>query len=161
MSCSSGIQFSESREISLTDVLPLYKSLKWSSAEKPDLLMNALRNSHSLVTAWDEAKLVGLGNAISDGFLVVYYPHLAVSPDYQGKGIGREIVRRMREKYAGFHQQSLIADGRAIEFYEKCGFEKPGGCQALWLYCGHDHDELVPTSKVTATPKRIIVEALL
>jgi GNAT superfamily N-acetyltransferase len=32
---------------------------------------------------------VGLGNAISDGALVVYYPHMLVLPEYQGRGIGR------------------------------------------------------------------------
>lgn len=54
------------------DILKLYQANKWSAAEKPELLMKALLNSHSLVTAWDGATLVGLGNAISDGYLVVY-----------------------------------------------------------------------------------------
>jgi GNAT superfamily N-acetyltransferase len=121
-------------------VIALYSALKWSSAEKPKQLLSALANSHTVITAWENGNLVGLGNAISDGHLVVYYPHLAVLPKYQGKGIGREIVRRMKEKYAGFHQQSLIADGKAIDFYKKCGFEKAGSCTALWIYMGHDHD---------------------
>jgi hypothetical protein len=45
--------------------------------------------SHSLVTAWDDDRLVGLGNAISDGHLVVYYPHLLVHPDYQAEALAR------------------------------------------------------------------------
>ena len=83
-------------------------------------------NSHSLVTAWFNGRLIGLGNALSDGHLVVYYPHLIVHPDFQGKGIGKLILERFREKYGNFHQQILVADGRAIDFYEKCGFEKAG-----------------------------------
>ena len=43
----------------------------WSSAEKPDELMAALRNSHSLETARLQGKLVGIANAISDGNLDV------------------------------------------------------------------------------------------
>jgi ribosomal protein S18 acetylase RimI-like enzyme len=121
-------------------VLTLYRALHWSSAEKPTALLNALRHSDTVISAWDGDNLVGLGNAISDGYLVVYYPHLAVLPAYQGIGIGREIVLRMREKYNGFHQQVLVADGGAIEFYKKCGFEKAGSCEALWIYAGHDHD---------------------
>ncbi len=121
-------------------VLALYESLEWSSAQKPELLLKALRNSHTVITAWDGDRLVGLGNAISDGFLVVYYPHLAVLPEYQGQGIGTEIVKRMKKRYQGFHQQSIIADGRAIDFYKKSGFVNAGKCQALWIYDGQDHD---------------------
>ena len=134
------IKYKYQKDISKDQVIALYESVQWSSAEKPNVLLKALKNSHTVVTAWDGQKLVGLGNAISDGHLVVYYPHLAVHPEYQGKGIGTEIVERMQEKYQDFHQQSLIADGKAVEFYKKCGFVKAGSCQALWIYKGHDHD---------------------
>ncbi len=134
------IRLSDNRDIDREKILYLYKANKWSSADKPDELLNALKNSHSLITAWDGDKLVGLGNSISDGFLVVYYPHLLVHPDYQGKGIGKMILTRFQEKYSKFHQQVLIADGRAIDFYKKCGFEKAGKCEPMWIYKGHDHD---------------------
>lgn len=134
------IKYKYQKDISKDQVIALYESVQWSSAEKTNVLLKALKNSHTVVTAWDGQKLVGLGNAISDGHLVVYYPHLAVHPEYQGKGIGTEIVERMQEKYQDFHQQSLIADGKAVEFYKKCGFVKAGSCQALWIYKGHDHD---------------------
>ena len=55
-----------------------------------------------------------------------YYPHLLVHPDYQGKGIGRIIVDRFQKKYGNFHQQMLTSDGKAIDFYRKCGFEIAG-----------------------------------
>ncbi len=97
-------------------------------------------NSDSLITAWDGNRLVGLGNAISDGYLVVYYPHLLVHPDYQGKGIGRMIFNRFQKKYGNFHQQTLTADGKAIDFYEKCGFETAGSTQSMWIYQGDEHD---------------------
>jgi GNAT superfamily N-acetyltransferase len=129
----SAITYKEDKALPKGPVLALYVALKWSSAEKPDQLLKALENSHTVVTAWDGERLVGLGNAISDGFLVVYYPH-------QGRGIGTEIVRRMQARYEGFHQQALLADGRAVEFYEKAGFTQAGSCQALWIYQGHDHD---------------------
>jgi len=134
------IKYEYQKDIPKDQVIALYKSVEWSSAEKPDLLLKALRNSHTVVTAWDGEKLVGLGNAISDGYLVVYYPHLVVHPEYQSKGIGTKIMRLMQRKYHGFHQQSLIAEGKAVEFYKKCGFVKTGSCQSLWIYKGYDHD---------------------
>ncbi len=133
------VEIKETREIPRDQLLELYKLNGWSSAEKPDLLYKALINSHSLISAWIDGKLVGVTNAISDGYLVVYYPHMLVHPDFQGKRIGRKMMEAMQEKYSGYHQQILVADGRAIEFYKKCGFEKAGKTESMWIYQGNDH----------------------
>jgi GNAT superfamily N-acetyltransferase len=133
------VEIKETKDVSQNDVISIYKANRWSSAEKPDQLYNALLNSHSFITAWHNQKLVGLGNAISDGYLVVYYPHLIVHPDYQSMGIGKLILKKFQEKYGNFHQQILVADGKAIDFYEKCGFEKAGDTKSMWIYQGKDH----------------------
>ncbi|MBC7913300.1 MAG: GNAT family N-acetyltransferase [Pyrinomonadaceae bacterium] len=133
------IEIKETTDIKQNDIIELYKANQWSSAEKPDQLFRALINSHSFITAWHNEKLVGLGNALSDGFLVVYYPHLIVHPEYHGMGIGRQIFNKFQEKYGDFHQQILVADGKAIEFYEKCGFELAGETKSMWIYRGNDH----------------------
>ncbi len=133
------IAYKESRDINRDSIIALYKANDWSSVEKPQELYNALMHSHSLLSAWDKDKLVGLGNAISDGFLVVYYPHLLVLPEYQGYGIGRQIFKLLMFRYEGFHQQILVADGKAIEFYNKCGFERAGSTEPMWIYRGNEH----------------------
>ncbi len=133
------IIISETREIKPEKIIQLYKANKWSSAEKPTELYNALINSHSLITAWHKEELIGIGNAISDGHLVVYYPHLLVHPNYQGKGIGKMIMDKMQEKYKDFHMQMLTADGKAIEFYRKAGFQKAGNTEPMWIYKGNEH----------------------
>ncbi|WP_299285530.1 GNAT family N-acetyltransferase [uncultured Mucilaginibacter sp.] len=133
------ITIKETSNVRKSDIIDIYKANKWSSAEKPDELYKALLNSHSFVTAWENDKLVGLGNALSDGHLVVYYPHLIVHPDYHGKGIGKLILNKFQEKYGNLHQQILVAEGEAIGFYEKCGFKKAGDTQSMWIYKGGDH----------------------
>jgi GNAT superfamily N-acetyltransferase len=120
-------------------VLDLYRINGWSSANKPKQLIAALKNSHSLVVATANDKVVGIGNAISDGHLVVYYPHMIVHPAMQGKGIGGMILDKLQTVYKDFHQQMLTADGRAIEFYEKNGFERAGETQSMWIYSGGEH----------------------
>jgi GNAT superfamily N-acetyltransferase len=134
------IHFSDDRKPTKDAVIDLYRSVGWSSADKPDALHNGLLASHSLVTAWDADALVGLGNAISDGHLVVYFPHMVVRPDHQGRGIGTELMTRMMARYRGFHQQALIADGRAIDFYKKLGFVRAGATEPLWIFDGREHD---------------------
>jgi len=133
------IEISETREIDRRQIIELYQANKWSAAEKPDKLYQALMHSHGLVSAWQGEELLGIGNAISDGHLVVYYPHLLVHPDYQGQGIGQMIVARMLEKYKHFHMQMLTADGKAIGFYQKMGFERAGETEPMWIYKGNEH----------------------
>ena len=133
------IEYSERRDLPIEMIVGLYRANAWSSADKPVVLQNALRNSHALISAWSENELVGLGNAISDGHLVVYYPHVLVRPDYQGHGIGSEIMKRLLDKYRGFHQHMVVADGKAQRFYEKFGFVRAGTTQPMWIYSGQDH----------------------
>ncbi|PHN02633.1 GNAT family N-acetyltransferase [Flavilitoribacter nigricans] len=133
------IQIKETRSIPGEAILALYRANHWSSADKPEQLLPALANSHRLISAWDGDQLVGLGNAISDGHLVVYFPHLVVLPDYQGRGIGRMIMDRMAVHYGDFHQQQLVADGGSVTFYEKCGFRRSGDTVPMWIYGGNEH----------------------
>ena len=133
------VRISETRDIPLQSILDLYKANEWSAAEKPAQLYQALMHSHSLVSAWIGEDLVGLGNAISDGHLVVYYPHLLVHPSYHGRGIGRMIMDQMQKKYGAFHMQVLTADGKAIDFYQKVGFERAGETEPMWIYKGNEH----------------------
>ena len=134
-----GIQYRSGRQISSDGVLELYRAVGWSAAEKPRDLYSALLGSHSLVTAHAGPRLVGLGNAISDGHLVVYYPHLIVHPDYQVRGIGTQLMRMLMARYQGFHQHILVADGNAVEFYRRCGFTRAGKTEPMWIYAGGDH----------------------
>src|SRR5712691_4996835 len=89
------VRYRSARSLPKAEVLNLYRSVQWSAAKKPVHLMRALKRSHSVVTAWVKGSLVGLGNAISDGSLVVYYPHMLVLPEFQGRGIGRQLMKRL------------------------------------------------------------------
>lgn len=134
-----GLQITVDGEIGEAEVLDLYRANHWSAADKPDPLLAGLRNSHSLVTARIGGRLVGLANAISDGHLVVYFPHMLVVPDAQGQGIGRKIMQAMLDKYSGFHQLMLTADGDSVDFYKRLGFVRAGRTEPLWIYEGTEH----------------------
>lgn len=125
--------------IGQSEVIDRYRANGWSSADKPDQLMAALLNSHSRVTARINGKLVGIGNAISDGYLVVYYPHMLVHPDHQRQGIGKQMMQAMKDRYSGFHQQMLTADATAIDFYKSLGFSRAGKTESMWIYAGSEH----------------------
>ena len=136
---SASAQISLNDSIEQSEVIDLYRANQWSSADKPEQLLAALRNSHSLVTARLNGKLVGIGNAISDGHLVAYYPHMLVHPGYHGQGIGRLMMQALQTVYGDFHQQMLTADGEAVEFYKALGFERAGQTEPMWVYAGTEH----------------------
>ena len=138
-SCPMNVQLQMDDSVSASEVVDLYSANKWSSAKKLGQLMAAFSNSHSLITARVEKRLVGLDNAISDGYLVVYDPHMLVHPEFHRRGIGREMMKAMQVNYSGFHQQMLVADGDAIEFYRSLGFAPAGRTQSMWIYGGTDH----------------------
>jgi GNAT superfamily N-acetyltransferase len=89
------------------------------------------------IDIWCTAGNIKTGNLF--GYLVVYYPHLLVLPAYQGHGFGGAILEHMKLKYLGFHQHILVADGKAVDFYQKHGFESAGKTQSMWIYEGNDH----------------------
>ncbi|MCR4441492.1 MAG: GNAT family N-acetyltransferase, partial [Peptococcaceae bacterium] len=46
-----------------------------------------------------------------------------INPAYQGKGIGKELVRLLSQKYKEYLRIVLIAYEKETEFYRRCGFE--------------------------------------
>ncbi len=133
------VRYRSTKSLPKAEVLNLYRSVQWSAARKPVQLVRALKRSHSVVTAWVEGSLVGLGNAVSDGSLVVYYPHLLVLPEFQRRGIGRQLMKRLMNRYRGFHQHILIAEEKAVSFYRKCGFKRAGKTTSMWVFKGREH----------------------
>jgi GNAT superfamily N-acetyltransferase len=136
---NGAVSYCETRDIDVGSVVALYRANGWSAVEKPDLLHQALMNSDTLMSAWHGRRLIGLGNAISDGFLVVYYPHLLVLPEYHGQGVGSMLMELLKNRYKNFHQHILVAEGKAVKFYENLGFVRAGKTEPMWIYAGNDH----------------------
>lgn len=137
---SKEVEYRGNAELPRDGVVNLYSECGWSSAEKPDALLLALANSETVVSAWHQNSLIGLGNAISDKALVVYCSHSLVLPSYQNMGVGREIMKRLQSRYIDFHQQILLAIDSAAPFYEKLGFKHSHGVRAMWIYDDCDID---------------------
>ena len=49
------------------------------------------------------------------------------------------MMHAMLDKYAGFHQMMLTADGNAIAFYKSLGFFRAGKTEPMWIYSGSEH----------------------
>lgn len=122
------VTYKDTKNFSQKDLQELFQSVDWLSADYPDRLKTALDNCETVFTAWDQNKLVGLVNAIDDGELTAYVHYLCVNPAYQGLGIGRELLNRIKEKYQSFLYIILIAENEPlIKYYRQNGFEHMDG----------------------------------
>lgn len=103
------------------ELVRLFAAVSWESANYPQSLAKAVSCSETVLTAWEENRLCGLMTAISDGAMNVFFPYLVIHPDFQGRGIGRELVSRMLGKYSGVYRKILVCNEDKAAFYEKCG----------------------------------------
>ena len=99
----------------------------WPNPPSTNVLKSILSGSYKVVLAYEDKKLVGFINAISDGVLSAYIPLLEVLPDYQGRGIGKELVLRMQEALSHLYMVDLLCDADLIPYYEKLGMSKASG----------------------------------
>lgn len=115
----------------------LFLSVDWASGHYSKKLSKAIQNSDTVFTAWDGETLVGLVNALDDGVMTAYIHYLLIRPEYQAKGIGRELISYIKDKYKNYLRIVLISYNDKIKFYKNCGFnigdeEKPMFITTLW-----------------------------
>lgn len=98
----------------------------WAKIPSPSVHLKVLQNSDFIVLAKDSesGKVVGFINAISDHVMTAYIPMLEVLPEYQSKGIGSELMRRMLEKLKGMYMVDLLCEPEMQLFYERFGMKK-------------------------------------
>ena len=108
-------------------VWELFQTTGWN--EKYGLLsadlLRALHASWYMLCAYEGDRLVGFGRLVSDGVLHAMIYELIVLPEYQGQGIGGELLERLVEtcQGAGVRDIQLFCAKWKREFYEKRGFK--------------------------------------
>ena len=101
----------------------------WPNPPSASLHMQILQGSYLVWLAidTDSNRVIGFINAISDGILSAYIPLLEVLPEYQNKGIGKELVIRMLDSLKGFYMVDLLCDEHFQPFYTNLGMRKATG----------------------------------
>lgn len=108
------------------DFKALYDSTGWGSLERSSsFYAEALEGSWVCCAAYEDGALVGFGRVISDGRLHAYVNEMIVRPGHQGRGLGREILRRLLAQCqaAGITDIQLFAARGKAGFYAAQGFQ--------------------------------------
>jgi predicted N-acetyltransferase YhbS len=74
-------------------------------------------------------RVVGFVNMLSDGVLTAFIPWLEVLPEYQGQGIGGELMHRILEGTERFYSVDLVCDETLVPYYARFGMS--GASSAL------------------------------
>jgi ribosomal protein S18 acetylase RimI-like enzyme len=100
--------------------------------KKADHLKLAFTNSRFKCFVFDATKLVGAGRAVADGIDCSYLCDIAVHPEYQSRGLGKAITKRLMELSAGHKKIILYANPGKEGFYTKLGFRRMRTAMAIF-----------------------------
>ena len=98
--------------------------------DEPETIRAMLRNADILATArvGVGGTLVGVSRAITDFAYCTYLADLAVDEAYQGRGIGRELIRRTHEAAGSGTTLILLAAPAARGYYPRVGMLPHDSC---------------------------------
>lgn len=137
---NSRIFFSTDREIDLYELEELCDAVGWSRRPLRKV-KKAIQHSFLVVSMWEQRgnqrRLVGFSRATSDHAFNATIWDVVVHPDFQGKGLGKALMRQMikRLRNEDISNITLFADPHVVDFYRGLGFmADPEGIKGMFWY---------------------------
>ncbi len=97
----------------------------WAANRSCAELRQMLRGSDVAVTAWHGSQLVGFGRATSDGIFRAVLWDVVVAREYQGRGLGRQIVAGLLERPCLRRVERVyLMTTNSGGFYQQLGFDQ-------------------------------------
>jgi ribosomal protein S18 acetylase RimI-like enzyme len=130
------VDYEEVTSAPLEAIVELYRVAGWwqESPEARAAIPPMIRGSLCFMVARSiEGRIVGMARVISDGYSDAYIQDVVVLPDYRGRGVGHELVRRLTQfcvarKIAWI---GLVAEPGTQGLYEDLGFGPLVGYQPM------------------------------
>ena len=98
----------------------------------PGDLRCVFTNSMFRQFAFDAGRLIAAGRALADGRDCAYICDIAILPDYQGRGLGKDMVSRLVRLSAGHKKIILYSVPGREAFYESFGFRRMTTVMAIF-----------------------------
>lgn len=121
----------DQKDISWEALSTLYKIAPLGEKSPKDL-ETAFTNSRYKCFIFVDENLVGVGRALADGVDCSYICDVAIHPDYQGLGLGKEIIQKLIV-FSSEHKKIILYANIGKEgFYSKLGFKKMNTAMAIF-----------------------------
>ena len=110
--------------VNVQELCDLRQSVGWNRMEKEMADPRLKTYYHIAVYEEEKQKLIGFVDSVSNGVTDAYIQDLMVHPDFQGKGLGSELMNKMIDylKKAGIYMISVLYDESLKDFYSRFGF---------------------------------------
>lgn len=124
-----------------TDITPtneqvttLYLRAKLNRPNDQRRMELMLTHANIKISAWDGERLVGFLRGFTDYCFDCYVNDLAVDPDYQVRGIGRNLMEELKGLIEDGTFIFLISAADAIPFYRKMEFNNFKNIEDTWYF---------------------------
>ena len=97
----------------------------WAEGRPRETVERLVRESPRVVGLYDAGRQIGFARAFTDGVAAVYLADVYVLDEYQGRGLGLELVRETIEGSPWGDLKWLLHTKDAHGLYRKLGFAKP------------------------------------
>lgn len=126
------IEFKYTKEgVNWNDLSNLYRRAPLGNKSASEL-ERAFSNSMFKCFVWSLGNIVGAGRALADGVDCSYICDVAVLPEYQGKGIGGDIISSLLKASEGHKKIILYSVPGRETFYKKYGFKRMNTAMAIF-----------------------------
>ncbi len=126
------IQWSDTTEaVDWTALSEMYRLAPLGN-KSPQWLETAFANSMFKFFVRNGGVVVAAGRAVADGVDCAYLCDIAVHPDHQGTGLGKELIQRLVDRCRGHRKIILYAVPGREPFYAKFGFRRMRTAMAIF-----------------------------
>lgn len=110
------------KPVSVKALADLRESVGWNRMESE--YKNPLLTSYYHIAVYEKEALIGYIDCVSNGVTDAYIQDLMVRPDYQGRGIGTDLMEKMIDylKNKHIYMISVVFDESLKALYKKFGF---------------------------------------
>ena len=118
--------FSDWEKIQFEKIVGIYNAVGWQAyTQNADSLKRAFEKSTYVLIAMVDELVVGIARSISDEVSIHYLQDILVHPKFQKKGIGRELLNLMLERFKDVRTHMILTDDeeKQLRFYESIGFK--------------------------------------
>ena len=118
-----GIEIKEGYPIEPADLQSLLKHAPWAQGRTVEGIGAMLSNTDYHFSAWDGKRLVGFARVLTDRVYRATLWDVVVHPDYQGKGVGDEMMNKiLAHPVLSKIEKFWLNTKDKFGFYEKFGF---------------------------------------
>lgn len=129
--------------LSTDDFLRLFAAVGWGELPR-DMAETAVKNSYAVFSVVSGDETIAMARLLGDGAMAFFLKDLAVSPRFQGQGIGRALMTHIEEYIAahlkpGWNGYFQLVSAKGKEgFYSSLGYvshpnDRSGAAMSKWI----------------------------